>query len=89
MYRVEWLQTAMDELGHVWMQADSALRKAITVASHQIDKRLQSDPENVGESRPGNRRIEFIAPLAVIFQVDATNNTATVLHVRLYGKRKK
>jgi hypothetical protein len=41
MFQVEWLQSALDELAAIWMQADSALRQAITVATHQIDQLLQ------------------------------------------------
>jgi hypothetical protein len=40
MFRVEWLQTAVDEPARLWIQADSALRLALTAANHQIDQRL-------------------------------------------------
>jgi hypothetical protein len=89
MYRVDWLQSVVDELAKSWLQADSAQRKAITAASHKIDKGLQQDPLNVGESRAGGRRIEFFAPLAVTFEVDDEAKTVTILHVRVYGKRPK
>lgn len=89
MFRVEWHQAAMDELTNLWTKADSAVRKATTAASHQIDKRLQIDPANEGESRSGGRRIQFFPPLTIIFEVDEANRTVTVLHVRLYGRRKK
>jgi hypothetical protein len=89
MYRVEWLQSALDDLTRSWIQADADQRKAITLATHQIDKHLQSDPDHVGESRHGGRRIEFFAPLAVTFEVNSDDNTVSVLHVRIYGKKKK
>lgn len=47
MLRVEWLQSTLDELMIIWMQADAAQRQAITAASHTIDQRLSSDPFNV------------------------------------------
>ncbi len=40
-----------------------------------------------GESRPGGRRITFVAPLAVRFQIEADGQTVTVLQVRLFGRR--
>jgi hypothetical protein len=89
MFRVEWLQIALDELTNLWTQSDSAQRQAITSASHNLEQRLRSDPANEGESRPGGRRITFVAPLAVRFQVEADGQTVTVLHVRLFGRRKK
>ena len=48
MYHVEWLQTALNELAGAWVPADSTQRDAIRAASHAIDQRLQSDPENAG-----------------------------------------
>lgn len=89
MFQVEWLQIAQDELTSIWMQADSIQRQAITTASHVLEQRLQSDPANEGESRPGGRRITFVPPLAVRFQIEADGQTVTVLHVPLFGRRKK
>ena len=89
MFQVEWLQTAVDEMTNLWMQADSTQRQAITAASHALEQRLKRDPANEGESRPGGRRITFIPPLAVRFQIEADGQTVTVLHVRLFGRRKK
>ena len=65
MYRVEWLQSALDELTAIWTRADSALRRAITAASHQIDRQLQHDPDQQGESHPKGRRVLFAPPLGV------------------------
>jgi len=64
MFRVEWLQTTLDELMILWMQADATQRQAITTSSHTIDQRLSIDPFNEGESRPGGRRITFVADRA-------------------------
>ena len=88
-YHVDWIETAMEELLRIYTNADEELRRSITAASNQADKRLKIDPEHEGESRPDGGRIEFFPPLAVTFQVDSANKTVTVLHVRLYGKRKK
>ena len=38
MFTVLWSQEATEDLTRLWTQADSLLRKAITVSSHQIDK---------------------------------------------------
>lgn len=89
MFRVDWLQTALDELTDFWIQADSTQRQAITAACHILEQRLLKDPANEGESRPGGRRITFVPPLAVRFQIEGDGQTVTVLHVRLFGRRKK
>ncbi len=89
MFRVEWLQSALDELAILWTQADATLRQAITAASHTLEQRLRTDPANEGESRPGGRRITFVSPLAVRFQIEADGQTVTVLQVQLFRRRKK
>jgi len=63
MFRVEWIQSALDELTTIWLQAPAAQRAAITSASHSIDRLLETDPHNAGESRPGGNRVLFVAPL--------------------------
>jgi len=88
MFHVEWLQSALDDLARFWTQADSALRQAITAASHAIEQRLLTDPHNAGESRSGGRRIFIAPPLAVIFRVEADGQTVTVLRVRLSRPRR-
>jgi hypothetical protein len=88
MFRVEWIQTALDELTDIWTQANSAERKAITAASHEIDQRLRRDPNNEGESRSGGERILFVPPLSAIFQLEADGRTVTVLRVRRLPRRK-
>ncbi len=89
MYRVEWLQSALDELAALWALADSALRQAITAASHQIDQQLQHDPDQQGESRPNGRRILFVPPLGVAYRVEAHRSTVVVLHVWQFRQGKK
>jgi hypothetical protein len=88
MFQVEWAQSALDELSAIWTPANSSVRQAITAASHTLDQRLQRDPRNEGESRPGGRRLTFVPPLAVRFQIEADGQTVTVLHVRLFRRRR-
>ncbi len=87
MFRVEWLQSALDMLAELWMQAASDQRQALTAASHQIDQRLSRDPHQEGESRSGGRRLTFVAPLAVTFQIEADGRTVTVLRVHVFRSR--
>jgi hypothetical protein len=88
IYRVEWLQSALDELTRQWVQANSSERQAITAAAHAVERRLAEDPLAEGESRPKGRRIAFFAPLAVTFRADDERRTALVLHVRVFRRRR-
>jgi hypothetical protein len=80
-YRIEWLQSALDELTEIWTEASSPLRSAITKASHAIDSQLVVDPEQKGESRPKGRRVEFFPPLGVTYRVDVQDGIVVVIHV--------
>jgi hypothetical protein len=86
MFRVDWLQTALDQLMTIWMSADSAQRQAITAATHDIDQQLKADPFGPSESRPGGRRILFASPLGILFRIEADEQTVSVLRVWLFRK---
>jgi len=85
MYQVQWLQSALDELALLWVQAESSSQQAITAATHQLDQQLRTDPDNVGESRAEDRRILFEAPLAVVFRVLPDDVRVEILHVWQYA----
>lgn len=87
MFRVDWLESALDELTALWTAADPSLRAAVTASAHAIEQRLRSNAPDEGESRPSGRRITFAAPLAVTFHMEPDGVTATVLHVRLFRRR--
>jgi plasmid stabilization system protein ParE len=85
MYTVRWTQSALEELADVWVSADATERVAINTAADQVDALLSNAPENEGESRAGNRRITFVAPLVLVFTVDSPHGIVRVLHVSRYG----
>jgi len=87
MYQVQWLQSALDDLGRLWAQADAFDRQSITDATRTIIDRLSATPFAEGESRSGQRRVAFFPPLAVSFQVELDRQTVTVFHIRLYRRR--
>lgn len=80
-FELEWDPAAENELTEIWLPADSELRRAITEATHTIDRSLTKDPLNEGESRPNNQRIMFQTPLAVIYEVAENSRLVRVLHV--------
>jgi hypothetical protein len=89
MFRVEWLQSAIDQLAAAWGQADSELRRAITSAADVLDRQLSLAPDVYGESRAGNVRVLFVTPLAVTFAVDGDQRLVTVASVRVYRPRQR
>jgi len=81
MYRLHWIQAALDELAAIWLAADSATRRAITGAVHSLEKELANNPNNVGESREVGERICLNYPLGVTLEVDDDKRTVHILHV--------
>jgi hypothetical protein len=69
------------------MQADSPLREAITQACHAIEQRLSTDPHHEGESRSGERRVTFEAPIIVVFRIEADDRTVTVLRIGVFHRK--
>jgi hypothetical protein len=82
MYRIEWLQDALDELAAIWLRATAAERQLITAESHRVDQVLGVDPYGAGESRPRRQRVAFFLPLVVFYRVEQDDQTVTVLHIR-------
>ena len=87
MFRVVWLETALNELAAAWTPADSTQRRAITAASHQIDQLLRSNPQGQGESRPQGHRIMFQLPLGITFEIRLQTGEVRVLHVWIVRPR--
>jgi hypothetical protein len=87
MFRVEWLQLALDDLASVWVQADSTLRQTISTATNLIDSRLRTAPDQQGESRADGERILFIPPLGISFEVDSQQHLVNILHVWAFRQR--
>ena len=81
MFRVRWKQSALNELASLWMAADSEQRRAISEATDLIDQQLEFDPDTLGESRPGNRRILFASPLGILFRVYPQKKVVHVLQL--------
>jgi hypothetical protein len=89
MYQVDWLQTAVAQLTGAWIQADSALRAAITAAVRQVGVSLRDDPSSRGESRSEDRRVLLVSPIGVIFRVDPQEHTVLVLRAWVFRQRRR
>jgi hypothetical protein len=86
MFRVEWIQAAIDELSNLWTHSDSGGRRAITTATHALDQQLAADPFRVSESRGNEDRVLFEYPLGVQ-EIDSQKQIVWVLHVWRYRRR--
>jgi len=84
-WEVHWSTRAESELAQIWL--DSVDRVGITVASAQIEKVLQVNALEAGESRFDSVRVFCYLPLVVWFVVFPKSQTVMVIHVRAALKR--
>lgn len=66
-FTVLWIPEAEAELARLW--TGTRTRAIVTHAVDAIDQVLRIAPDEVGESRDGNRRIFFAWPLAVTYVI--------------------
>ena len=68
MYTVRWKRSALDRLTEIWLNASD--RAAINSAVEEIDRNLQLNPHDAGESRSEHVRIIFSQPIGAFFYID-------------------
>jgi hypothetical protein len=81
MFEVRWVQSALDDLTRVWLEADSTQRRMITAATSEIDAHLRETPFQIGESRRGNLRILLLSPIGVYYRVYPDDRFVKVLAI--------
>ena len=84
-YTVLWSRVAEERLAFHWTDAPN--RQAVTEAANAIDKVLQTDPDNLGESHPDGTRILFVPPLGILYYVSEQDRVVSVLTVWRFAKR--
>jgi plasmid stabilization system protein ParE len=82
-YTVVWKPPAEEELTRIWTAAPN--RNEIAAAANEIDRLLRSDPHGQGESRTGQVRVTFVAPLGVFFHIEDRDRLVSVLRVWCVG----
>lgn len=70
MHGVIWRESALDAMADAFVTADPARRTLIERAVIFFNNALANDPQNLGESRGGNRRIAFDSRCAITFVID-------------------
>lgn len=81
-YDVFLIPSAEQELAAAWLKSPD--RKAVTQATHRLEKRLGMDPLRIGESRQSSvRRIAFEPPLGIEFEVIEDDKKVRILGVWL------
>jgi hypothetical protein len=79
MYTVRWTRSALDRLTELWVAASD--RASVTAAVNEIDRLLEVDPHQAGESRSESTRVLFVPPIGVFFDIDDASKVVEVLKV--------
>ncbi len=67
-FTVQLSPAAEQDLAAAWLASDA--RPSVTVAAHQMERKLASNPLDAGESRGSSvSRIDYISPLGFTFDV--------------------
>jgi hypothetical protein len=83
-YTVVWRREAEDQFTALWIR--SVNKNAMTGYMDQIDRILEQDPHDQGESRNENTRLAFFRPLCVRYQIDEPAKTVTVVSIKWVGR---
>ena len=81
-FTVVWTPMAERRLTQLWLA--TRMRHAIKDATDQIDAALGRSPHECGESRDVGRRMMFVWPLGVLFEVNDDQRQVRVLSVWNY-----
>jgi hypothetical protein len=83
-YQVLWLRRTEAELMTLWIRASN--KEAIAGYIEQIDRILQRNPLDQGESRSGTIRLWFPRPISVLYSVDQSIQRVIVLALKWVGR---
>ena len=79
---VQWHDIALDRLADIYVAVPAADRDGLVRCVDQTNARLALDPQFLGESRRGNRRVWFNRPLMVVYDL-LRGGGVKVIHVSL------
>ena len=78
---VQWTASALDRLADFFVAADLAEQDVLEATVRRINATLAGGPQDLGESRPGGRRVWFADPLTVVYRAIPTEGRVIVSHV--------
>lgn len=85
---VDWDEKAYDELADIWVSASPDERDVLGKIVEGLNRELEADPLDVGESRQRNVRVVVRLPLTIWFRVSDDALLVRVGHVHRVPKRK-
>ncbi|MGI8982381.1 MAG: hypothetical protein ACR2FY_24380 [Pirellulaceae bacterium] len=82
-YTVVWNKQTSDKLAELWLK-NLRVRQEITDAANDLDRRLVTQPHQVGEPFSDRSRYVVSIPLSVLFRISEVDATVRVFHVQFW-----
>jgi len=86
MFTLIWSEDALDQLADIYVGLTPQERQRLANSVAALNGRLQTNPEQEGESRSDGYRLVFITLAAVMFHVDLSARVVTVSSITRYGQ---
>jgi len=83
MFRVDWVDDAVQDLARIWNKTAEFEHDAVRQAVVALDRALQRHAATLGESREADRRIAFVGPIFAEFIVEPRLSLVTVVRLGL------
>jgi hypothetical protein len=82
-YAVHWSHAALNSLAEIWLALEPTARPRLNEVVADVERLLQFEPAEQGESRDEGRRVFFAPPLVVTFRVLQPQRIVQIVFVRL------
>ena len=85
-FTIIWKSTVLDRLADFNVASTDAERKQMAGGVEHLNRQLEQNPLDVGESRHAGYRVAFPPLLMVTFSVDESNREVRVVHLVRFGR---
>lgn len=83
MFRIRWRKSVSRKLLDECATADPAILTAILDSMAEVEFFLCNEPEFVGESREGDKRLLIVEPLSVVYKIDHPRRFVHIIRARV------
>lgn len=83
MCHIRWRKSVSRKLLDECAKADSAMLMAILDSMAEVEFFLCNEPEFVGESREGEKRLLIVEPLSVEYKIDHRRRFVHIIRARV------
>jgi hypothetical protein len=83
MFHIRWRKSVSRKLLDECAKANSAMLTTILDSMADVEFFLCNEPEFVGESREGEKRLLIVEPLSVVYKIDHRRRFVHIIRARV------